>query len=345
MSTISQLQSVCAAYHRVATSALTVGGVNLFLVALNNAKNNAQKLHNFEAARVTATLDVDGVNGGSLDDAVIDGESATTLTVTGTLSSPDPSGTFTEFGLFADYPLYMQSGAPSFFLYYCEEAASYILSDSVSVEIPDYAWVPATPRLSPAGTMAAQGTTTGTATVTATSTSRFSGISEVTAIQRTNTDGVRVPLDFTRADIAIERDRYELELSEEYEPYRRWPSDAQLLDRGSNGTLIQRGRTIYVYPLSATSSSPLSIAIEGYGNLADYTSANLSDATPTDFLIEHGAMYMQWAAICELNYLFKTFVQREEGNLTAPEAARDNAWRDLVLWDSYLIDPNSTRSR
>lgn len=173
----------------------------------------------------------------------------------------------------------------------------------------------------------------------------FTDVREVVAVQRTNTDGILVPLDFTRADIPIERDRYELELSEEYEPYRRYPSDAQLLQRGTNGTLVQRGRRLFIYPVAAITSSPLSVTIEGYGSLAEYDATTLTATEPPDFLMKFGGTYIQWAVACELNFLFKTWVPRTEGNLAAPEKERDTAWRNLILWDTYQVDANATRSR
>ena len=246
---LSTLKKVCAAYHQVSTATLTVDGVDLFLIAANNARGNAELLHNFELARVQASLSIDGETGADLSTAVI------------------------------------------------------------------------------------------------TSGGAWSGLKEVIAVQRTNVDGILVPLDFTRADIAIERDRSELEMSEDYEPYRRYPSDAALLQRGTNGTIIQRGSKLHVYPVDAITSTPLQVTLEAYGLLADYTAASLTDVVPTDFFLQYGANFLQWSIICELNFLFRTFVTRQEGNVTSPDKEREKAWRELLLWDTYKVDSNATRSR
>jgi len=110
-------------------------------------------------------------------------------------------------------------------------------------------------------------------------------------------------------------------------------------------SIIQRGGKLYIYPLDTVSTTPISVILEGYGWLRDYVAADLSDAEPTDFFIEHGFAYMQWAIVCELNYIFQHFVPRQEGVLSAPEKARDQAWHDFVTWDSYMVDSNMTRSR
>lgn len=340
--TLSNIKKACAAYHGVAVSDLTPSvGIDLFLVAANNCKANAQALNNFEYSRVQATLSIDGETGGALSSATITGNVNDTLTVTSTVAA----GTYIRQGEFGGYPLFTKEGSTTYFLYYNAADASYVIATTLSSAALTNYWLPASDILTPPGSYVGQGSAAGTAVVTHATSSLWTGIREVVAVSRTNTDGILVPLDFTRSDIPIERDRYELELSEDYEAYRRYPSDAALLNRGSNGTLVQRGRTLYVYPVDQISSTPLSVTIEGYGQLADYDAASLLLSTPPDFFVEFAPAYIQWYCICELNYLFKTFVARTEGNLSMPEKERDTAWRNLLLWDTYLIDANSTRSR
>jgi len=339
--TLAQLKSVVAAYHHKSLSDLTVGGVDLFLVAANNARRNAELRHNFEFARVAATLDITGASGGSLLNATI---------------------------------------------------------------------------------------TEGTATAR---------VREITNVSRLNTIGDRrIPLDFTRADIAVERERSEDELRNHWEWYYRVPSDADLLNRRGKASVVQRGHQLFVYPIpvSDPENTPITLYLEGYGDLPDYTSDNLASTSavvtgtlfpditgtylpygvdtfgktfyvntgsPTatieytgsnwalhqqgdhfldyflkdvdevtaagtyvgvnsntgtatvtigsaiepDFLLTYGQSYMQWETIIEMNYLFTTFVPRQEGNLSAPEKARDQAWENLLTWDAYMIDSAITRPR
>lgn len=335
--TLANLKKICAAYHRVATAALTVDTVDLFLVAANNVRSNAELLHNFELSRVQATLSIDGTTGGALSDAVFTNRAAV-VTGTGTVV-PDVTGIFHAFGQATSETLYLKLlGTEPLYVQY--NGATW----SCNAWSGTYGWTKAA-GATVTGVYTPVGTATGNLTLTAASQAMWSGIKEVIAVQRTNTDGILVPLDFTRADIPIERDRYELEMSEDYEAYRRYPSDAALLQRGTNGTIIQRGGKLFVYPVDAITSTPLSVTLEAYGRLADYTATNLNDTEPTDFFVQYGSTYMQYAIICELNYLFQTFVPREVGNLSPPEKAKEEAWRNLILWDTYQVDANATRSR
>lgn len=344
--TLANLKKICAAYHRVATAALTVDSVDLFLVAANNVRNHAELLHNFELSRVQATLSIDGETGGALSNAVFV-STKNSVIVSGTLS-PDAAGTYNQIGNYSGYPMYYKETSPAYFLYYNPGNATYVIYDDITDGAMLGGWKPAVDITTPIGTFVGAGGfygATGTATTAYAGTQAWSGIKEVIAVQRTNVDGILVPLDFTRADIPIERDRYELEMSEDYEAYRRYPSDAALLQRGSNGTIIQRAGKLFVYPIDAITSTPLLVTLEAYAKLSDYTATNLSDTTPTDYFVEYGATYMQYSIICELNYLFQTFVPREVGNLAPPEKAKEEAWRNLIVWDTYQIDSNATRSR
>lgn len=338
---LSTLKKVCAAYHQVSTATLTVDGVDLFLIAANNARGNAELLHNFELARVQASLSIDGETGADLSTAVISGGGANYATVTGPLV-PDVTGIYQIVGIDAvgQYIYGKQLSNKYMLLSSSEAGGQWQLHDPQA----NILWERV--NSNPVGTYDAITGTTGIATVAITSTSSvWQSLKEVIAVQRTNVDGILVPLDFTRADIAIERDRYELEMSEDYEPYRRYPSDAALLQRGTNGTIIQRGSKLHVYPVNAITSTPLQVTLEAYGLLADYTAANLNDAVATDFFLQYGANFLQWSIICELNFLFRTFVTRQEGNVTSPDKEREKAWRELLLWDTYKVDSNATRSR
>lgn len=247
-----ELQAVCAAYHNVESADLIKESVNLFVIAANNAKKKAQKLNDFVLTRCTATLDIDGVNGGDLNTATI----------------------------------------------------------------------------LPAGV--------------------FSGIKTIVALSGLRNAGVFVPLDFTSAEVSIERDRTEIELDTQGFLSNRYPSDAQFEAYAGFAGIVQRGNFLYRFPRVATTTDPaLTVYAECYGWLNDYTTAQTADpgAAPQDFFLDVGFEYLQWAIIIELNYLFKTFVPRQEGNLTSPDRMLEQAWRDLLLWDSYLIPPNATTPR
>lgn len=345
--TLATLKSVCAAYHRQTDlTALTVNGVDLFLIAANNIRlNKCELLHNFELARCVATVTISGVSGASLDNAVITSNGDTSILVTGTLS-PDLTGTYLRQGDFSGYPLFVKVGAPAAFLYYNTTLTTYVLCATLTTASLTNAYIPSSDITIPTGTFVGGGTHSGTATATGSEASRFSKIKEVVAITRQRPDGTYIPLDFTRADIPIERDRTELEFSDNLFPYLRFPSDAQINARGTASSMIQRGRRLEIYPYYATNdTASWEVRLEAYGLLNPYTSSNLNDTGPTDFLIEYGFEFLMWGVILELNHYFKTFVPRTEGNLSPPDGKMKDAWQGLLDWDSYMVDSNSTRSR
>ena len=345
--TLAKLKSVCAAYHeQTDLAALTVNGVDLFLIAANNVRlNKCELLHNFELARCVATLTINGVSGASLDNATITSNGDTTIAVTGTLS-PDATGTYAREGDFGGYPLFIKAGSTTWFLYYNATLETYIISTTLTTATQSNAFIPATDILIPTGTFVGGGTHTGTATAAGSEAARFSKIKEVVAVTRQRPDGTYIPLDFARADIPIERDRTELEFSDNLFPYLRFPSDAQIDAAGTSSSMIQRGRRLEIYPYYANAVvSSWEVRLEAYGLLNEYTASNLNDSTPTDFLIEYGFEFLMWGIIIELNHYFKTFVGRTEGNLAPPESKFQDAWRALLDWDTYTVDSNTTRSR
>lgn len=175
---------------------------------------------------------------------------------------------------------------------------------------------------------------------------RFSSIREVLAVTRQRPDGTYIPLDFARADIPIERDRTELEFSDNLFPYLRYPSDAQINARGTNSSIIQRGTNLSIYPVYTMGvTTPFATRLECFGWLKELTSDNYNDTDPSNFLLDYGFTWLQWYCICELNHLFKSFTARVEGNIAPPERMRDEAWRRLVQFDDFRVDSNTTRSR
>jgi hypothetical protein len=249
---LAQLKAIAAAYHQKQITDLQIGAVDLFLVAANNARRKGEMLHNFEYARCSATLSIDGITGGDIRNATIN----------------EPG---------------------------------------------------------------------------------FSTIKEITNIQGLRNNTEYIPVDYTRLDMAIERKREAIEVNSYY--WRgygyRYPGDAEWQFRTSRGAITQRGHILLPFPTAtAATDTPWTAYIEAYGWLLDYTDADLAidieTAPPKDFFIDQGFAYMQWATIIELNNLFSTFVPRQEGNVGVPKDQLDNAWRDFVVWDSYIVNENMT---
>lgn len=250
---LATLKAAVAAFHEKEVADLKKGPVDLFLVAANNARKEAEKGHTFEFAKLRATLVIDSVNGGALTDAVI-----------------LPANTFSE-------------------------------------------------------------------------------IRSISAVGLTSTSGRIVPAAFSSLDSAIEVDRSALALSDDGLHMNRYPSDADVEEFAGAGHIgvVQRGGYLYKYPLVSGISGNQTIHIEGSGWLNDYTDEQVADedAEPQDFFLRHGFEWLMWTAIITLNYKFQTFVPRQEGNVGSPTKLQDKAWRDLLIWDAYSVDPATTTSR
>lgn len=337
---LNDIKNAAAAIHERPTGDFTVSGQDLFLVAANNAIKEAQLLHRFNSCRISGTIDIPGSDGASLATATING-----LELLFTASStPATAGTYVVLGLYNGYlAWYATVGANRFFVYYHSGHASYIIATVIQTANHTSYWIKASDPTNPIGTYNPV-TYTGNPAATSTN-SRLVKWREVVAVTRTRADGTHQPIDFTRQDIAIERDRYELELSDDFWPINRYPSDADVLAGAANSTVVQAGNSLYLHPKDVTATTPLSVNLYGIGWLKEYTAADLTASDPVDFIVEHGHQWLMWSVVKEVNFRWKTFVPRTEGNLGPPDQERAIAWRNLVLWDSYLVDSNVTRSR
>lgn len=346
MSTLTQLQSTVAAFLGLgSTGSLTKLSQDLFLSAVNNAIKTAQLIHDFEDTRCTATLNIDAVVGGNLSDAIFEAGASQNVTA-GAGGTPDVTGTFVESGQFNLWPMFILFGSTSYFLYYNTNTSCYVISTNLSTGNPTNYYANGTSGPVIPGTYTHHGTYSGSLTVSQSLAGLFSGIKTVLAVMRQRPDGTYIPLDFARADIPIERDRTELEFSDNLFPYLRYPSDAQINARGTNSSIIQRGQNLSIYPRYTMGvTTPFNVLLECFGWLTPLTSSSYNDVTASNFLFDYGYEWLQWAAICELNFVFKNFTPRTEGNLGAPEQYRDAAWQKLILFDSYRVDANTTRSR
>lgn len=71
--TVGEIKKAAAAYLQKSPEDFVKNSVDLLLIALNNARKNAEMLHDFNSQRVVAQITVDPTNGGSLNDAVLKG--------------------------------------------------------------------------------------------------------------------------------------------------------------------------------------------------------------------------------------------------------------------------------
>lgn len=105
--------------------------------------------------------------------------------------------------------------------------------------------------------------------------------------------------------------------------------------------LVQLGTNLMLYPASADvfSTDPVPLFLDVIRYFPDYD----DDDDDGDFLLQFGDEFLCWDAICRLNKVSKTFVPRQEGNLSEPTKERDAAWQDLIAWDSGLVNTGDTQ--
>lgn len=84
------------------------------------------------------------------------------------------------------------------------------------------------------------------------------------------------------------------------------------------------------------STTPIGAYTPDGANTGTATAA--AGTTIDDVWTKHGAQYLIWATIVELNHRFKTFVYRQEGNLQSPIQLRDEALAHFVDWDGYKLE-------
>ncbi len=329
---LTDLQNVVAAYHQKSPADLTINGTDMFLLTANNVRRQAELLHNFEYSRCQVSLGIDGVTGGALNSATFV-EPLTGGPVIRSVTDGVTNGTTTVTSATANF------------------TSADLGRVITGTDIPDgttITLVPNTTHISISQT--ATGSHTG---VTLSILDKpFAAIKEVVALQRRLANGALVPVDFSRSDIPIERDRATNELSDFAWPAYRYPSDAQLLLVGAklHATVVQRRNRLFIYPAPvSTTELPITVIIEAFGFLYDYVDATYDVADPPDYFFEFGFNWLKWSIIMELNPLFSTFVPRQEGNVANTykdlKDFRDDAWQQFMEWDSYMIDNNATRSR
>lgn len=75
------------------------------------------------------------------------------------------------------------------------------------------------------------------------------------------------------------------------------------------------------------------------------TATVLLTSAGEDVWTKYGHLYLMWAAIVILNHRFKEFVYRTEGNVAPPEKQRDDALEAFKEWDCSRYEANRRHGR
>lgn len=301
---------------------LTVNGVDLSLLALNNARRVAEKAHDFYYSKGDVTLSISST-GASITNAI---GSVSGVTVTGTLS-PDATGTYTQTGMY-DGSLLFTSSTGAYTLYF--SGVNWILTNDPFN--PTNYWFLNTSPFNPAGSYAAHGSNTGTAVIAGTA--NAVGFKRVETVKLPLAAGDLVPIEF------LTDDDWRSRMQREY-GRQAWNPNLTLYQLGvgqSNPTCYQQGQKVFLVPASQF-SFPVTATLSVIQWLPDYT-----QATDTDFFTEFAPDYLQWQGIIECNKLTKWFTQRREGNIDESnlQVEAQRAMEALLAWDLSISGGTTT---
>lgn len=332
--TLLELKTQVANYFNVALADLTVLSQDLFLMAANHVRRQAEMSHDFEFSRRLVTVSVDGVTGGTFVNAVVYGTStgvnvktvievgqfdedanlrpAQWTTVAEGLEQQREANRRTvprypTDGWFSSTPLGMsrfEVAGPNIYRWPKDADNDFTIGAEVYTFRSDWATADlVTPSLTVTG----------------------SGLSpDVTGIFPAVGVLNLKPL-YLKNSTNLSGDSFAI-----------WWSS------GDSKWYITGGQYIGFTPISGFQQNSVDTAT-GAGT---YTTVGATTGAPTatvntftaDEWLEEGAAYMLWGIIVHLNYKFKEFVPRTEGNLPPPTQLRDEALQNFKDWDVFQYE-------
>jgi len=98
-------------------------------------------------------------------------------------------------------------------------------------------------------------------------------------------------------------------------------------DSSTRELLYIEGTQIFQYPSNVSTV----YQVEGYKWMADYSADE-----DEDWMCKFGNDLLFWGALNDLNYRFKEFVPRQEGNLSLSQQRVDQEMQKLIVWDNRI---------
>lgn len=181
-----------------------------------------------------------------------------------------------------------------------------------------------------------QGAALSTATLLGTATPAL--VRSILNVSVLGEDGVSLsPIDFRKRDSVMAELR-KINRVDRFDPTDRYLDESESYIKLGTREVMQWGSQIMLRPMLESGS--VTLVMEAYVNMPDYTvHTDLANAanTYTDFFTDFGHNYLVWQTVIELNHYWKTFVYREEGNLTSPDKLAEKYLAQLINWDIYNI--------
>lgn len=338
--TLLEIKTEAAAFHKKVVADLTINGIDLFLSSANQAKQQASQLHDFGFQRKMLTLTVNSITGGSLDDAVIQG--------TGTpvnLKRVVDMGTFDTQGNFipAEWTTTEES----------QERQRQENAFGVAFRYPTDAQYRS--RLCGESRLVLRGNQIFVYPLGTTSENVTVGI-----------DAFIFDADWTAADLTTAGAILPVAVTGTLSPDVTGTYFGLGTDTGSGYVYTKLGPipsilynlngTWYLVPLSDGTATWTHVAVNT-NPVGTYAASGVATGIATVALstvpvggavsvwTKKGSKFILWQTICDLNKYFKTFVPREEGNLTEPQALADAGLAAFIEQDIFLYEQSRRHGR
>lgn len=302
----------------------TPAGASIGYMGLNNARVAAERAVDFHYSELDCFLSI-GAAGGNITSAYVDG----TLTVAGTLS-PNVAGTWSLAGTFNALPFYTITAASvQYFLSYTGTAW---LISTAGLNANANFWSRTTTSTNPAGTYAPTGTNTGTVTVTQNTGTIL--IKRIVNVELLTADDDSIPIEFLTND---ERNR-RVRRAGGREAYNTAKTLAVIGNSQINPLAYQQGQIIQLDPPGGF-TFPVTAKLSVVRFLPDYTTT-----ADTDYFTQFAPDYLIWQGAIEINAIFRSFAQRQEGNVLPDfvKGMADSAFQKLLTWNASLVKSTST---
>lgn len=343
MATLLQIKTKIAAFFQKTVADLTILGEDMGLDALNQAKQAAQLAHDFEFQRQICTLTVDGITGGTLSSAVLQGTAtAATIKTIVDMGQFDENGNFrpVEWTSVSEslerqradgrygglrYPtdgevqgdprglgrLVLRNGAV-FRFPLDTNTADNDYSVGIEAYCLDAAWT--------------AGDVSGTACL---ATFNSEG-SDMATYGNSTINGYPAYLGYLNSEVGIVI-------------WRNAAGTAWYLTKLAAAG--DEAEDYDFFKLVTTNTSPAGAYTDSWTGFTTLTVSAVTGSSTGDTWTTYADEYLLWYAISYLNYRFKEFVPRTEGNLTPPDQKAQLALERFIEWDASRFDRNRRHGR
>lgn len=322
MSTLYEIKKQVAAYLGKSLTDLTVNGQDLCLAAFNQVRKMAELEHDFEFNRRLVTVTVNGITGGSLENAV-DG------------ILPVEVKTVIDVGLV--------SGAGNLVPARWTTVAENFESQRQSNRRASPMWL--TDAEAEYGTLGVSGFT-------------FSGSSIYRWPRTSETDATNYSLNlevyaFSSDWTATDLGEGDLVVTGTMSPdvtgvyfLVGTDSNSNYVYASTTATISKISTNWWIITFAGNKGWSHASTLAGAYTAAQVNGQTISTGAPTvtattatsDIWTTHGSQFLLWQTIVHLNKLFRVFVPRQEGNLPPPTDLADAGLQTLVDWDANKFE-------